>query len=167
MSSSILFLAALISILIFSCDQKSKDKLKDGPRRIEILFLGHASEHHNSAVNMPLLASALATEGINFTYTDNPDDLNKETLAYYDGLMIYANHEKITPTQEEALLGFVNEGKGFIPIHCASFCFQNSPEYIRLVGGQFQKHDTGTFVASIIHKEHPAMQSLDTFSTWD
>jgi putative membrane-bound dehydrogenase-like protein len=116
---------------------------------------------------MPMLASVLSKEGINFTYTDNPEDLNKEKLANYDGIMIYANHENITKPQEEALLEFVNSGKGFIPVHCASFCFQNSPEYISLVGGQFQKHDTATFVASIIDKEHPVMESVDTFSTWD
>ena len=150
-----------------SCQQERNNKLKDGPRRIEILFLGHASEHHNSSRYMPMLASALATEGINFTYTEDPSDLNEENLAWYDGLMIYANHEKINPEEEKALLNFVRAGKGFIPVHCASFCFQNSPEYISLVGGQFQKHDTGTFVAAIVNKEHPITQSLDTFSTWD
>jgi putative membrane-bound dehydrogenase-like protein len=160
-------LPALFAVLFFSCDGNRKRKSDTGPRRIEILFLGHASEHHNSAQYLPLLASALLKEGINFTYTDNPEDLNKETLSYYDGLMIYANHEEITPGQEEALLEFVKEGKGFVPVHSASFCFQNSAEYVQLVGGQFQKHDTGTFVASIVDKEHPVMQSLDTFSTWD
>lgn len=152
---------------ILSCNSGSKRKTLTGPRKIELLFLGHASEHHNSTQYMPMLASVLAKEGINFTYTDDPDDLNKENLAYYDGLVIYANHENITPSQEEALLDFVDQGKGFIPVHCASFCFQNSPEYIKLVGGQFQKHDTGTFVASIINTSHPVMQSVDTFSTWD
>ena len=48
--------------------------------------------------------------------------------------MIYANHEKIAPDQEKALLDFVAGGKGFLPIHSASFCFQNSPAYIALVG---------------------------------
>ena len=35
--------------------------------------------------------------------------------------MIYANHETITPEQEKALLNFVEKGKGFLPIHSASF----------------------------------------------
>src|SRR5690606_2116963 len=65
------------------------------------------------------------------------------------------------------LMNFVAQGKAFIPIHSASFCFQNSDEYIRLVGGQFQRHDTGTFVASIVNKDHPITQAIDTFSTWD
>lgn len=166
-SPSILFLPLLLCALFFSCGKGRKGKLSTGPRRIEILFLGHASEHHHSARYMPMLAASLSRDGINFTYTEDPNDLNKETLSFYDGLMIYANHEQITPTQEEALMDFVETGKGFIPVHSASFCFQNSPEYIGLVGGQFQKHDTGTFVATIIKKEHPTMQSLDTFATWD
>src|SRR5687768_9370062 len=161
------FIALLMMGLFFSCGNQGGKKLGDGPRRIEILFLGHDSEHHNSASYLPILASALSREGINFTYTEDPADLNAENLAYYDGLMIYANHEKIGEQQEKALLDFVKEGKAFIPVHSASFCFQNSPEYIQLVGGQFQKHDTGTFVADIVAKEHPVMQSLDTFSTWD
>src|SRR5690606_18901988 len=77
------------------------------------------------------------------------------------------NHETITPEQEEALLDFVSKGGGFIPLHCASFCFQNSPAYIDLVGGQFLKHDTGTFVASIVEQDHPVVGTLTPFSTWD
>lgn len=167
MRSLSILLAIIIAGSLLSCQKKGNTKLKDGPRRIEILFLGHASEHHNSSRYMPMLAAALAKDGINFTYTEDPRDLNEENLASYDGLIIYANHEKINPEEEKALMNFVEAGKGFIPVHCASFCFQNSPEYISLVGGQFQKHDTGTFVASIVNKEHPVTQSLDTFSTWD
>ncbi len=165
------FLPALFTLFLLSffvsCENSTRGKRTSGPRRIELLFLGHASEHHNSEAYMPLLSSVLAKEGFNFTYTINPADLNSETLAKYDGLVIYANIDSIKPDQEDALLDFVQQGKGFIPVHCASFCFQNSTEYIKLVGGQFQKHDTGTFVTSIVNKEHPVTQSLDTFSTWD
>ncbi|MGC1242632.1 MAG: PVC-type heme-binding CxxCH protein [Chryseosolibacter sp.] len=164
---SVFLLTIFLCLLFFSCSEKNKGKLPSGPRKVELLFLGHASEHHNSAQYMPLLAAALAKEGIVFTYTEDPADLNKETLSYYDGLVIYANHEQMTPEQEEALLEYVSSGKAFIPIHSASFCFQNSDEYIRLVGGQFLKHDTGIFVAPIVDKQHPVTQSLDTFSTWD
>src|SRR5690606_37123594 len=105
-SLSNLLFAVLLAGLIFSCNQKSTEKLRTGPRQIEILLLGHASEHHNSALLLPMLTSALAKDGINFTYTEDPADLNPENLAYYDGLMIYANHETIEPAQEKALLDF-------------------------------------------------------------
>ena len=81
-------------------------------------------------------------DGIEITYTADPNDLNPETLAKYDALLIYANHTTIAPEQEKALLDFVASGKGFLPIHSASYCFQNSPAYIALVGAQFLRHGT-------------------------
>lgn len=156
----------MLSGLFNACTNSSKS-LRNDSGRIELLFLGHASDHHNSALYMPLLASSLSREGIFFTYTDNPNDLNPENLAKYDGLAIYANHEQITSEQEKALLDFVASGRGFIPIHCASFCFQNSPKYIDLVGGQFMKHGTDTFTATIIKKDHAIVNGLDEFSAWD
>ncbi|HZI24441.1 MAG TPA: ThuA domain-containing protein, partial [Chryseolinea sp.] len=163
---TIYFLMVLLSTSLICCNNAANNS-RSGPRKLEILFLGHDSEHHNAAVYMPLLASTLSKEGINFTYTNNPDDLNTSNLDKYDGLMIYANHEKITPEQEKALLGFVEKGRGFIPVHCASFCFQNSPEYISLVGGQFLNHKTDSFTADIIKKDHPVVKSLNEFETWD
>ncbi|MGN6508558.1 MAG: PVC-type heme-binding CxxCH protein, partial [Chitinophaga sp.] len=45
--------------------------------------------------------------------------------------------------------------------------FRNSPAYVDMVGGQFQSHETGTFTATIINKEHPVTKGLKEFSTWD
>ncbi len=156
------------SVLLMAC--RSEPKRQEGdkvPRRIEILFLGHAQEHHNSRAYMPLLASSLTREGINITYTETVDDLNPKTLSLYDGLIVYANHESIRPAQERALLDFVAEGKAFLPIHSASFCFKNSPAYIDLVGAQFMDHGTADFKATIIDKEHSAMLGLEEFVSWD
>lgn len=161
----ITFGLCLLACILLSCNKT--DRSPDGPRKLEILFLGHKSEHHNSARYLPMLAGTLSKEGIQFTYSEDPNDLNESNLEKYDGLMIYANHETITPDQEKALLNFVEKGKGFIPVHSASFCFQNSSEYISLVGGQFSKHKTDTFTAQIIKKDHPIAKSLEEFSTWD
>ncbi len=155
---------ALLTLVNCNFLEKQKD---DQPRRIEILFLGHSNEHHNSRKYMPILASALAPSGINFTYTEKVEDLNPDILALYDGILIYANHENRAPEQEQALLDFVSEGNAFIPIHCASFCFKESPEYVNLVGGQFKSHGTDTFTATIVDKVHPITQGLEEFSTWD
>jgi type 1 glutamine amidotransferase len=92
--------------------------------------------------------------GIDLTYTDQMSDLNPETLGAYDGLMIYSNETKIAPEQEKAMLEYVRGGHGLIPIHCASYCFQNSPAYIALVGAQFQRHKTGTFDTRVVDASH-------------
>jgi len=103
-------------------------------RRLEILFLGDDG-HHVPIERLPTLMAALGPKGINFTYSNDLDDLNPITLNKYDALMIFANWDSLPPAAEKSLLDFVASGKGFLPIHCASYCFRNSSEYIKLVGG--------------------------------
>ncbi len=72
----------LITICLFwGCAPPSPPDI--GPRKIEVLFLGHDREHHPSETYAPMLASALAKDGINISYTDDPADLNPETLAHH------------------------------------------------------------------------------------
>jgi type 1 glutamine amidotransferase len=132
-------------------------------QRIELLFLGHNSRHHDSNRYAPMLKDAIAADGINLTYTTDPNDLNADKLRAFDALMIYANHSKITSEQEKALMEFVASGRGFLPIHSASFCFQNSPAY----SAQFQRHGTGEFTAEIVKPEHPTLKGIMPFQVWD
>ena len=74
---------------------------------------------------------------------------------------------KIAPEQEQALLDYVAGGKGLIPLHCASYCFLNSPKYIELVGAQFQRHGTGTFRTILAEGEHPITRGFGGFESWD
>ncbi|MGV3640089.1 MAG: PVC-type heme-binding CxxCH protein [Adhaeribacter sp.] len=163
----------LVMILADSCAKLSPTSNTGGtgqdnaPRRIEVLFLGHKSEHHNSGKYAPGLATALFSRGINLTYTEDPADLNTGNLSRYDGLVIYANHDQISPEQDQALTAFVESGKGLIPIHSASFCFRNSPTYVKMVGGQFKSHGTGTFKTEIVDAKHPILQNFTPFETWD
>ena len=138
-----------------------------GGRNIEVLFLGHDSRHHPSDRAAGHLVPTLAKEGINLSYTTDPNDLNPQTLSKYDAVMLYANHDSITPAQEKALLDFVASGKGFLPIHSASYSFRNSPDFIKLVGAQFKSHGTGKFTAPVLQPNHPVMQGVAPFETWD
>lgn len=167
----LLYIFIFSSTLLGSCTTKpqsgQRSEVVSPPKRIEVLFLGHDSEHHDSEKLAPMLAIPLFQRGINLTYTEDPGDLNQENLAKYDGLIIYANHDTIAPQQEQALKDFVEGGKGLIPIHSASYCFRNSDWYVDAVGGQFLKHDTATFTAQIVKPEHPVMQGVSEFGTWD
>src|SRR6185437_270458 len=126
---------------------------------VRVLFLGDDG-HHHPAERCKQWQPVLARRGIELDYTDSLDDLNPAKLAGYDGLLIYANWTKISPEQEKALLDFVGAGGGFVPIHCASYCFLNSPKYIELVGAQFKSHETGVFKETIVNPEHPVMKGL-------
>ncbi|MHB1178011.1 MAG: PVC-type heme-binding CxxCH protein [Daejeonella sp.] len=137
------------------------------PRRAEVLFLGNISKHHDSGKYAPWLAIAVFKSGINITYTTDLNDLNTENLSKYDGLVIYANHDTISASQESALKNFVESGKGLIPLHSASGCFKNSEWYIKAIGGQFLSHGNGSFTAKIVNKSHPVTQELTEFETTD
>src|SRR5262245_8375381 len=103
---------------------------------LKLLFLGD-NGHHRPAERFRQLQPVLSQRGIELVYTDTATALAAKTLARYDGLIVYANIEKIAPEQEQALLDYVASGKGFVPLHCASYCFLNSPKYVELVGAQF------------------------------
>ena len=137
-------------------------------RPLRVLFLGHTSTHHPSMALMPILAAPLASKGIQLTHVATPDEaLRPEVLAHYDALMIYANHKTLTAEQEQALVSFVEGGKGLIALHCASAMFTEAPRYIPLVGGEFKSHGTGEFTAEIVAPTHPIMRGIAPFTTWD
>ncbi len=138
----------------------------EDPRPLKVLFLGD-NGHHKPAERFRQLEPVLAKRGIELVYTDKAAALSRESLAPYDGLLVYANTTKISPEQEKALLDFVEGGKGFIPLHCASYCFLNSPKYVELVGAQFQKHGTGTFTTTVADPDHPVMKGYKGFESWD
>ena len=118
--------------------------LAESPNTLRVLFLGD-NGHHKPADRYKQLQPVLAKHAIDLDYTASLEDLSPGKLAGYDCVLIYANWTQIAPNQEKALLDFVQQGGGFVPLHCASYCFLNSPKYIELVGGQFQKHGTGVF----------------------
>jgi uncharacterized protein len=136
------------------------------PKPLKVLFLGD-NGHHRPADRFRQVQQALAERGIDLTYTDKPDALNPKLLGSYDALLVYANIDKITPEQEKALLDYVEGGKGLVAVHCASYCFQNSPKYIDLVGAQFQRHGTGTFRTALAEAEHPILKGFGGFESWD
>jgi putative membrane-bound dehydrogenase-like protein len=131
-----------------------------------VLFLGDQG-HHRPADRAAQIAPVLAGRGINVTYTERLADINLANLKRYDALLVYANITEITPEAEKALVDYVDGGGGFVPVHCASYCFLNSPRYVALVGAQFLRHDTGEFDTEIVGPEHPIMRGFMPFRTWD
>ncbi len=136
------------------------------PPPLSVLFLGDRG-HHVPADRAAQITPVFAGRGIRVTYTERVDDLNAETLAKHDALLIYANINEITPAQEKALIAYVEGGGAFVPVHCASYCFLNSPRYIALVGAQFLRHGTGEFETKVVDPSHPIMKGLEPFRTWD
>ena len=135
-------------------------------RRIEILFLGD-NGHHRPIERVPSIMAALGDKGVNFTYTDKLADINTANLNKYDAVMVYANWDSIPPSAEKDLLAYVASGKGILPIHCASYCFRNSSEYVKMVGGQFWRHTMDSIETQTVQANHEIMQGLKSFKVYD
>jgi len=135
-------------------------------KNLKVLFLGDKG-HHRPADRAAQLIPVLRSRGIAVEYTESVAALEAETLNQYDALVIYANIAEIKPEQEAALLEYVRSGHGFVPLHCASYCFLNSPAYIALLGGQFQRHGGQEFITRIAELDHPIMKNYDGFRSWD
>ena len=147
---------------------------KPEPRRLEVLFFGAptaAHPGHDPVTRYRVIKRHLGTAGIDFTYSEDPAEaLRPETLAKYDALLMYGNWEQngpMPPEQLKALIGYVEGGGAFLPIHCASACYGGSPEFIRLVGGRFKSHTDGVFKVTNVNPRHPIMQGYGGFEAWD
>jgi putative membrane-bound dehydrogenase-like protein len=133
---------------------------------LRLIFLGDKG-HHQPKARADQLIPVMRERNILVEYTEDNDILASDKLKEYDGLILYANTTKITPEQETGLLAFVEGGKGFIPLHCASYCFLNSDKFIELVGAQFQRHTTGTFSTRLTPHDEPIFKGFGGFESWD
>jgi len=133
---------------------------------IRVLFLGDRG-HHAPADRAAQIKPVLALRGIEVVYTEDLGELDPDTLGKYDAVLMYANIESMPAEREQALLDYVEQGGGFIPIHSASACLPNSARFVALVGGRFQSHGTGEFETKIVDPEHPIMAGFQPFQTWD
>ncbi|MCA9063756.1 MAG: ThuA domain-containing protein, partial [Planctomycetaceae bacterium] len=89
------------------------------------------------------------------------------TLNQFDGLVLYANIDRIEDEQAKALLNYVASGKGFIPLHCATYCWRNNSEIVALMGGQFLRHGGQVFTTVVTEPTHPVMKGYGSFTSWD
>ena len=131
---------------------------------LRVLFLGD-NGHHQPRIRFAQIQPVLAARGVRLDYTDNMHDLNTEFLQKHDALVVYANIDRIEPSQERALLDYVAGGGGFVPLHCATYCFRNSDDVVALMGGQFKRHGGEVFRTEIAASDHPIMAGFAGFES--
>jgi len=67
---------------------------------------------HQPAERAAVLTSALRERGVEADYVGDRDVLASDALAAYDGLILYANIDAITPAQEAARCGIGPSHRG-------------------------------------------------------
>ena len=133
---------------------------------LSILFLGDQG-HHQPARRFAELQPHFESRKIDLRYTEDMSLLRDQSLEPFDGILLYANIDTIEPARADAVRRFVEGGKGFLAIHCASYCWRNSDAMVEMIGGQFLRHGTGTFQTQLAMPDHPIMKGFGGFRSWD
>jgi len=136
------------------------------PRKLLVFWrcegFAHASIPYGNKL-LELLAQK--TGAFSATLSTNYADFSTENLKNYDGVLLNnTTHLKLNDTQKQALLDFVNHGKGLIGIHAASDNFGDWPDGVALIGGQFDGHPWtggGTWAFKLDDASHPLNISFD------
>jgi type 1 glutamine amidotransferase len=93
-------------------------------------------------------------------------DLNEK----YDVILAYnqSNWVKITEQQMEGHLSFVRNGGGLVAVHSTTETFQTNPEYVRMLGGSFVKHEPYREMHIMrIEGDHPILEGIKNFDIMD
>ncbi len=146
----------------------------DEPRRLSVMFFGAPTAngpHHDPITRYRVLKKAFGAVGIDLTYREDPEGaLRRDVLAAFDAVLLYGNWAQNAPMPREqldALIGYVEAGGGFVPVHCASACWGRSPRFVRLVGARFQSHGGEEFQVENVAPDHEILQGLEGYRAWD
>lgn len=89
------------------------------------------------------------------------EKMSAESLQKYDAI-IFANTTGDLPLPDrEAFLNWLKSGKAFIGMHSCSDTFHGWPEFIKMLGGEFQTHKEQVGVECMnMDRSHPANAKL-------
>lgn len=146
---------------------------------------GWAPVGHPFPQNVPLLCKLLLDSGFHVELGTNLERVKnvagRDGLHSFDVVMFVGRFRGRHPDAEQALVDFVNGGKGLVVIHIASSSFPGSEEWKKLIGrvwlytedfppGSITPSDHppyGTFKVSVADATHPAMEGVTNFEVED
>ena len=99
----------------------------------------------------------------------------------YDVLVFYDLVDSITPAQQQSYISLLKKGASMIFLHHSLVSYQNWPEFIQIVGGQYHTHpvvvngDTlktsyehdVNFPVKVENKKHPVTKGIPDFDIVD
>ncbi|KKF39047.1 glycosyl hydrolase [Halorubrum saccharovorum] len=125
--------------------------------------------------------SAVFDDQITLKLTTDKDDL--VDLSGYDVIVDYLTDSSLTDEQLQGLLSFVEDGGGYVGIHCASDLTSTEPddpddvidshdnpfpELRELIGGHFITHpEQAALDIHIVDHHHPVTAAMDHLTVWD
>lgn len=128
-------------------------------RKVLVFYLCKGYRHRSiSLINSALEIMGKKTGAFETVASDDMSVFNSETLKTFDAI-VWNNATRLTfdPSQRDALMGFVGDGKGVVGIHAAIDSFYEWPEAREMMGGVFESHPwtrDGTWAIAIESPEH-------------
>lgn len=170
--------AALAFVCIWTAPALAQKK---APSCAKVLFLsGGQRQHHGYRDQALYLANVLEDTGrYEVTICEDAAILETPAMRKYDVLIVNADRRdpefKFTKSQQEALLGFVKSGHGYVSIHGADNAPADwLPEWREMLGGIYShfglpdgKTKKGRFVVKITDTASPVTQGLKDFELDD
>jgi len=153
----------------------------DEAKPVRVLFVLGSPPFHDIRTLPPILEKVLdRVGGFQVTRLEPPKDKPPDDAAHlaklakvkrsdYDVLLFYTSKYNLDENQERALKKFVEGGGGIVALHGASFSFDNSKFWTRLLGARFTGHIPGTHKLNIVitDTKHPITAGVENFSIID
>ena len=79
-------------------------------------------------------------EAVSILQMPNMETLPQLDLDYFQGMILYYHHNRISDAALKALDDFILAGGGVLAIHSATASFKGSPHYFEILGGEFTSH---------------------------
>ena len=139
-----------------------------GPVTRVLMLTATAGFRHDSIPTArDVLTSLGPANGFAITATEDLSTFTAASLANFEVVMFAMTSGELafTVDQQNALLAFVNGGKGFIGTHSATDTLYGWPDYGRLVGAYFNDHPWTQQGRVIVEDaSHPAAGVRDAFT---
>lgn len=146
--------------------------------RVVVVSGGHEFEHkafYSVFDSIPSITYDTLVQPQANTFISSPE-VNK-----YDVLVFYDMFDLISPAQQEAYIGLLKKGTPMIFLHHALVSYQNWPEFINIVGGQYHtlpvmvngdtlraNYEHGVKIpVKVEDKNHPVTRGINDFEIVD
>ncbi len=94
--------------------------------------------------------------------------LATDAFTATDVCIFYTFGLAMTSAEQEALLRYVHDGKGFVGLHTATCAVEENQPYLEMVGGRFRSHPPyGEFAVQIADRTHPITEGVPDFLITD
>ncbi|GAA6138094.1 ThuA domain-containing protein [Arenicella sp. 4NH20-0111] len=134
-----------------------------------MLFTKTAGWHHQSLIEGVTAMRRMAEKHhFDLDWHEDANHFSEESLAKYDAVVfLLTTGDVLNETQQQALRGFIQSGKGFVGVHSASDTEKDWPWYTKLVGRTFKIHPLiQTAKMAVLQRSFPGLERMPDSLLW-